>query len=50
MKMVRNYKKKRNSEIDEQDMKTAILKLVTGQMKLRRAANTYNIKPNTLHY
>lgn len=48
--MVRHYKKKREKEIDEQDMKTAVLQVITGQMKLRQAADTYNIKPNTLHY
>lgn len=48
--MVRNYKKKRESEVNEEDVNNAIHKVITGEMKLRRAADTYNIKPNTLHY
>lgn len=31
-------------------MKTAVLQVTTGQTKLGQAADTYYIKPNTLHY
>lgn len=36
--------------MNEEDVKIAKHKEITGEMKLRRAADTYNIKPNTLQY
>lgn len=40
-KMVRNYKKKRLEEVDESNMEKAVLEVVSGNMKLRRAAEIY---------
>lgn len=48
--MVRNYKKKRESEVNEEDMQNAISQVIGGQMKLRRAADAYKVNPSTLHY
>lgn len=48
--MVRNYKKKRPGEVNEDDMKNAVDKVVSGQMKLSEAAETFNVKVNTLFY
>lgn len=48
--MVRNYKKKRLEEVDEDNMEKAVLEVLSGNMKLRRAAAIFGVKPNTLHY
>ncbi|KAJ8720541.1 hypothetical protein PYW08_006006 [Mythimna loreyi] len=37
-KMVRNYKKKRDQDVNEEDISNAILAVVDGNMKLRKAA------------
>lgn len=48
--MVRNYKKKREGEINEDDMENAIIQVISGHMGLRQAADAFNLKSNTLHY
>ncbi|XP_065671766.1 uncharacterized protein LOC136089643 [Hydra vulgaris] len=48
--MVRNYKKKRVTEVIEEDINNAVLQVVNGLMRPSEAAKTYNIKRNTLHY
>lgn len=45
--MVRNYKKKRDREVDEDDMDNAINKVIRGHMKLRQATDAYSI--NLIH-
>lgn len=48
--MVRNYKKKRESDVNEDDVKKAVLCVVNDGYKLRTAASIYNIKHTTLFY
>lgn len=48
--MVRNYKKKRDTVVNEDDVKKAVLNVVNDGYKLRTAAAIYNIKPTTLFY
>ena len=48
--MVRNYKKKRVTEVIEEDINNAVLQVANGLMRPNEAALTYNIKRNILHY
>ncbi|CAG4932395.1 unnamed protein product [Colias eurytheme] len=48
--MVRNYKKKKESDVIEEDAQRAVSYVVNDGMKLRTAATIFNIKPSTLFY
>lgn len=48
--MVRNYKKKKENDVNEEDAQQAVLRVINDGMKLRTAAAIYNIKPTTLFY
>ena len=48
--MVRTYKKKRVTEVIEEDVNITVLQVANGLMRPNEAAITYNIKRNTLHY
>ncbi|CAH1636479.1 unnamed protein product [Spodoptera littoralis] len=48
--MVRNYKKKKENDVNEEDAERAVLCVINDRMKLRTAAAIYNIKPTTLYY
>ncbi|CAH0713912.1 unnamed protein product, partial [Brenthis ino] len=47
--MVRNYKKKKENSVNEDDAERAVLCVVNNGMKLKTAAAIYNIKPTTLY-
>lgn len=46
--MVRNYKKKRTSSDNENDLRKAIVHVINKTMTLRDAANVYGITVGTL--
>lgn len=48
--MVRNYKKKKENDVNEEDAERAVLCVINDRMKLRTAAAIYNIKLTTLYY
>ncbi|CAH0728922.1 unnamed protein product, partial [Brenthis ino] len=47
--MVRNYKKRKENSVNEDDAERAVLCVVNNGMKLKTAAGIYNIKPTTLY-
>lgn len=48
--MVRTYKKKQEGAVNEEDVQKAVLNVVNGSLKLRRAADIYGLTPSTLFY
>lgn len=48
--MVRNYKKKRDTSVNEEDLKKTMQHVLNKMMTLRGAADTFGITKSTLGY